>query len=260
MTDGDLSLGTVLRRSYRTIIARSLLLVVAIVLLAQGVNAYFMGSLEPAERLADIILTLKITLVVAIPFTLYVNYLQARADLAVEYFKVLSRTDPLTGLLNRRAFMDLLRERGGDDASKRYENALLILDLDHFKDVNDRHGHDAGDSVLRQLADIFGGNLRTDDIIARLGGEEFAVALSRGTRREAMHVAQRLRQAVENHEFCFDGKSIRMTVSIGLVLYTFTDNIDEALRKADLLTYQSKKDGRNRITFAEGKRHLPTAA
>ncbi len=260
MTHVDLSFRTVLSRKYRIILVRSLLLMVAIVLLTQGVNAYFMGPMDPSQRLADIILTLKITLVVGTPFTLYVNVLQARADLAAEYFRVLSRTDPLTGLLNRRAFMDLLKGQSVGEDREPSENALLILDLDHFKKVNDEFGHDAGDSVLRQLAQLFEANLRSDDIIARLGGEEFAIALSRGSPRETRQVAQRLRQAVETHAFHFHGRDIRLTVSIGLVLYTYTDNIDDAMRKADLLTYQSKKDGRNRISYADREVNLPSAA
>ena len=168
-------------------------------------------------------------------------------------------TDPLTGLLNRRAFLDLLKGRSADQESNRRENALLILDLDHFKKVNDDHGHDAGDSALIQLAELFEANLRADDVVARLGGEEFAVALSRSSPRETRQVAQRLRQAVENHVFRFDNRAIRLTVSIGLVRYSGADDLEAAMRRADLLTYQSKKEGHNRISY-EDRHDLPTAA
>ena len=101
--------------------------------------------------------------------------------------------------------------------------------------------------------------LRTDDIVARLGGEEFAIALSRSSPRETRQIAQRLLQAVENHVFRFDGRTIRLTFSIGLVRYASADGLDTAMCKADLLNYQSKKNGRNRISY-ENQHDLPTAA
>ncbi len=249
MTYPDLSFKNVLSSKRRQIIARSLLLMVAIVVFAQGANAYMISPLEPDARLADSIMTLKVTLIVGAPFTLYVNLLQARADLATEHFRILSRTDPLTGLLNRRAFLDLLKRRSDKHEAGHKENALLILDLDHFKKVNDDHGHDAGDSTLIQLAELFRANLRADDIVARLGGEEFAVALSRSSPRETSQVAQRLRKSVEDHPFLFDRRTIRMTVSIGLVRYSDADDLESAMRKADLLAYKSKKNGRNRVSY-----------
>ena len=255
----DLSFKNVLISKRRQIVVRTLLLIVAIVLFAQGVNALLVGPMDTQARIADVLMTLQITLIVGTPFTLYLNLLQARADLAADYFRILSRTDPLTGLLNRRAFVDLLKGRADDQSDDRQQNALLILDLDHFKQVNDDHGHDAGDSALIQLAELFQANLRADDIVARLGGEEFAVALSRSSLRETRRVAQRLRHAVENHTFRFDRRVISLTVSIGLVRCDQGDDLEAAMRKADLLTYQSKRDGRNRISY-DNHHELPTAA
>jgi diguanylate cyclase (GGDEF)-like protein len=240
---------------------RSFVLIAAIVLLAQVVNAYFTGPLTAEERTADIIRTLKITLIVGIPFTLYVNVLQARADVAADYFRLLSRTDPLTGLLNRRAFMDVLEGwQATGEKTDNQDGALLVLDLDHFKEINDQYGHDAGDSVLTQLAALFSDNLRSDDIAARLGGEEFAIALHRASPRETRRVAQRLRRAVEGNFFHYNNKEIRLTTSIGLVQYGQAEDLEGALRKADLLTYQSKRDGRNRISYDDRLRNLQTAA
>ncbi len=245
----DLSFKNVLLRKRLQIAKRTLLLTAAIALLAQGVNVYITGPLEPDARLADIIMTLQITLIVSIPFVLYVNLLQARADLAIEYFRVLSQTDPLTGLLNRRAFLDLAQRHLGNVECEHQDHALIILDLDHFKKVNDNYGHDAGDSVLIQLAELFQANLRADDLLARLGGEEFVVALNRSSPNEMLEVAKRLRQAVENNLFRLEHQTIHMTVSIGLVRYSDAHDLGPAMRKADLLAYKSKRDGRNRISY-----------
>ncbi|WP_419911260.1 GGDEF domain-containing protein [Hoeflea sp.] len=261
MTYPDLSFLSVLRNRTRPIVVRSLLLLVAIVIFAQGVNAYFTPDLAGAERIANVLLCLKITSIVAVPFVFYVVLLQARADLAAEFFRLLSRTDALTGLLNRRAFVELHRSAGADDGfGETGSRALLVIDLDHFKQVNDRFGHDAGDAILMQLADLFRINLRSDDIVARMGGEEFAVALRCGAEDEALYVAQRLRHAVERNVFLFENQEIRLTVSIGLVCYDGDTRFESALRQADLLTYKSKKDGRNRISCGEGHLALPNAA
>ncbi|MEX3009941.1 GGDEF domain-containing protein [Hoeflea sp. TYP-13] len=257
----DLTFSGVLKSRMRPIVARSLLLFVAIILFSQGVNAYFNADLTGAERIANIILCLKITSIVAVPFILYVVLLQARADVAADYFRLLSRTDHLTGLLNRRAFLDLLKSRKNrEDKQQRDSSALLVIDLDHFKQVNDKYGHDAGDAILQQVADLFRINLRADDVVARFGGEEFAVALNRGTARETWQVAQRLRHAVERNVFLFGTHEIRLTISIGLVRYCNGQKLETALRQADLLTYKSKKDGRNRISFPQEQFNLPTAA
>lgn len=257
----DLSFSGVVKSRTRSIAVRSLLLVVAIILFAQGVNAYFNGDLSGAERVADIILCLKITLIVAVPFVLYVVMLQVRADLAADYFRLLSRTDHLTGLLNRRAFLDLLKGRKVREGTLSDDNdALLVIDLDHFKQVNDRFGHEAGDAVLQQVADLFRCNLRSDDIIARFGGEEFAVALNRFDAHETCTVAHRLRHTVESNVFLYDGQEIRVTISIGLVRYLKGQKLENALRQADLLTYQSKRNGRNRISYTDEQFEVPTAA
>lgn len=265
MTDPDLTLFGVVRNKLGAIAARSLLLLVGIVLLAQGVNAYFMPPLSGPELVAEIILCLKITLVVAVPFVLYVVTLQARADMLADHFRVLSRTDALTGLLNRRAFAETQKSRKDREAARKRScgkdsRALLVIDLDHFKQVNDRFGHDAGDAILVQVADLFRINLRADDVVARLGGEEFAVALNRKTVQETWNVAQRLRHAVERNVFIYDQNEIRLTISIGVVRYEGGKCLETALREADLLTYKSKKDGRNRVSYVDRQSGLAAAA
>ncbi|MEO4041636.1 GGDEF domain-containing protein [Hoeflea sp. CAU 1731] len=242
------------------ILSRSLILMVAIIVFTQMINTVFFASeLRGAAQIADSLLTLRFTVVVAVPFVLYMVFLQARADLAVEYFRKLSRTDPLTGLFNRRAFIDLLqegrvtREGLGDSAS------LMVLDIDHFKRVNDTYGHEAGDAVLIQMADLFRENLRPDDIIGRLGGEEFAIALNRSSARECWHVAQRLRHEVERHVFRHEDIEMKLTVSIGATHVGKDGDLNDAMQEADMLAYKSKREGRNRISYGPDRKAMPFA-
>tara|TARA_R110002126_G_scaffold201487_1_gene349106 strand:- start:19415 stop:20275 length:861 start_codon:yes stop_codon:yes gene_type:complete len=255
----DLSYLAVARTRWRTIIARSLWLTLAIIVFAQLVNAYFVDTLIGDDRLYDALMTLQTTFVVALPFSIFCSLLQVRTDVAADYFRLLSRTDHLTGLLNRRAFIDVLEGSKKSVSIGKASGALFVIDLDHFKQVNDDYGHDAGDAVLCQVADLFRSNLRADDVVARMGGEEFVIALSRGTARETWNVAQRLREAVEQKVFQYDEQEMRLTISLGIVRYDFDENLESAMRKADLLTYQSKKDGRNRISCNEGQFGLQPA-
>tara|TARA_R110002126_G_scaffold201487_1_gene349107 strand:- start:20582 stop:21331 length:750 start_codon:yes stop_codon:yes gene_type:complete len=249
-----------MRSRWRVIALRSFLLSILIVIFTQLVNAYFVETFVGGDRIQDAIVTFKITCVVAIPFSLFVFLLNARSDVAANYFRLLSRTDHLTGLLNRRAFMDALQHSSKKELSATDSRALLVIDLDHFKQVNDVYGHDAGDAVLHQIADLFHSSLRDRDVVARLGGEEFAVALSRGTAVETWNVAKRLCEAVEQNVFEYDGQEIRLTISIGIVRYDVDGNLETIMRQADLLTYQSKKDGRNRISYIEEQFGLQVAA
>ena len=258
----DLSFRNIWKHGARGIVVRSLILVAAILAFTQWVNYHIVvNDLADDERIANMILSAKITMIVAVPFVFYVVILRARADLAADYFKTLSQTDPLTGLLNRRAFLDLLKSRKRDKFSGgRESDALLVVDLDHFKRINDRHGHEAGDAILKQVADLFRANLRGEDVIARFGGEEFAIALSHLRLAETKKVAHRLRLAVEDNVFLYEEHQISMTISVGLVHYGRGQKLETALRQADLLTYQSKKDGRNRVSCLEDKDAAPEAA
>ena len=179
----------------------------------------------------------------------------ARAEL-----QRLAVTDALTGLLNRRAFF----ERLGAELrrSARYERplTLLMLDLDHFKRVNDEHGHPAGDRVLTQSAAVVGASLRASDIVARYGGEEFVVMLPETTRAEAEVVAEKLRAAMAGQLFAVGpGEALRVTVSVGVAALERPGPLDELepaeaerelVRLADEALYAAKRGGRNRVATA----------
>jgi diguanylate cyclase (GGDEF)-like protein len=130
--------------------------------------------------------------------------------------------------------------------------SLMFLDIDHFKHINDVHGHPAGDYVLVELAKLAHGALRNEDIFSRYGGEEFAV-ISRGTElAEAEVLAERLRRAVEEHVFSYEGKSIAVTISVG-VAHAPRQSIassGELVAAADETMYAAKRAGRNRVCCA----------
>jgi diguanylate cyclase (GGDEF)-like protein len=161
----------------------------------------------------------------------------------------LAAHDALTGLYNRRTFDGCLRREF--ENYRRYANpaALIIIDLDHFKNVNDALGHEAGDEVLRTVARILGQSVRTTDITARIGGEEFAVILPNSRQIEALPVAQRIQDNLRRNRFKFGDKNFKQTVSQGLAdtVICQPDSPEALLRQADLAMYQAKKEGRNTI-------------
>jgi two-component system cell cycle response regulator len=156
-------------------------------------------------------------------------------------------TDLLTGLPNRRAAFARLAQISAR-CSLGY--ALMILDLDRFKEVNDRHGHPAGDIVLREVARRLAGNLRQGDLVARIGGEEFLVVLPETPLVPARVAAERLRRAVEAQPVSLgSGEAIYVTLSIGLCLGRGPgDTVEAALSRADKALYLAKSSGRNTVS------------
>jgi diguanylate cyclase (GGDEF)-like protein len=156
--------------------------------------------------------------------------------------------DPLTGISNRRALGEEC-ERVIATARRRGQRlAVLLVDVDHFKVINDDYGHDSGDSVLQMLVGALRSELRPEDSFGRLGGDEFAVVLPAVDETAARVVAERLRQAVERTEFVIQGSAARLHVSIGFALSgPDDDDFDALLRRADLAMYAAKRAGRNLI-------------
>lgn len=158
----------------------------------------------------------------------------------------LAHTDELTGTLSRRA----LRERAPEMLARQRLAAALMIDIDHFKGVNDRHGHPAGDAVLQRTAHLVAMNLRSDSMVTRYGGEEFAVLMPVAGLEEARAAAERLRQAIESDVVEFEGARIGVTVSVGLALVAQGEALDAALTRADKALYRAKNAGRNRVDIA----------
>ncbi len=174
----------------------------------------------------------------------------------------LATTDALTGLANRRAFMARLESELEQVAQGGAPGMVIMLDLDHFKRVNDTYGHAAGDKVLVHLAQMLGGKaLRQGDLAGRLGGEEFAVLLPRTRADEAAAIAERLRLALEDSRIdSGEGRVITITLSAGIA--ALADTSEESLARADAALYQAKTSGRNRVVVADAPApaHRTTAA
>ncbi|MFO7802754.1 MAG: diguanylate cyclase [Desulfovermiculus sp.] len=162
----------------------------------------------------------------------------------LEKLNKLSRTNHLTGCFNRRGFTDRL-----DYEIKRVERtntdlALIMFDIDYFKQVNDTFGHDVGDQVLQEIAEITSKNLRKVDTLARWGGEEFLILVPDTDGDSTWKLAERLRKIVDNHDFPKVGK---ITASFGIVQYRRGDSRDKLISRADQCMYLAKQNGRNRV-------------
>lgn len=156
--------------------------------------------------------------------------------------------DHLTGLSNRRALFEAAERELGRSSIAPRPTTLLVIDADHFKAINDRHGHPGGDIVLRHLANLLGESFREVDVIARIGGEEFAVLLPSTDLARALPVAERLRASVAAHPVMLAGQPVHYTVSTGIAVVPDGDGgIDRLLAQADRALYAAKRAGRNRI-------------
>jgi two-component system, NtrC family, C4-dicarboxylate transport sensor histidine kinase DctB len=167
-------------------------------------------------------------------------------------------TDPLLPCYNRRFFLEHVGKLAAGMKRHGTPLSIVILDVDHFKHINDSYGHPTGDMVLQRVAEICGGTMRGEDIFARFGGEEFILALVHTTEEEATVAAERLRMAVADEMFEHEGREFKITISCGLAQYDAREpNIEDAIRRADKALYAAKQAGRNRVAAA---RHLPDEA
>ncbi|MCB2187287.1 MAG: sensor domain-containing diguanylate cyclase [Deltaproteobacteria bacterium] len=160
----------------------------------------------------------------------------------------LAATDSLTGLLNRRCFCELAQKEV--ERSRRYGSSLSLIsiDLDHFKRINDAFGHPTGDVVLQRVAGLFGGQLRQNDLVGRLGGEEFAVLLPETVGSGALDTAERLRRAVAGLRVTTERGVVGCTTSLGVTwLGSLDENLEDLLRRADDALYEAKRQGRDRV-------------
>lgn len=169
----------------------------------------------------------------------------------------LSRTDGLTKIANRRHFMETLELEFL--RAERYESALayIMIDLDHFKALNDKHGHQAGDKALLEVARILQRGLRQNDMAGRYGGEEFALMLPQTDLTGATVVAERCRKGVEGKRIAVKNASIRTTVSIGISAMPSAQikSVDDLIRTADDALFKAKDGGRNQVVVAEQQAH-----
>lgn len=168
-----------------------------------------------------------------------------------EEFKKLSITDSLTGLFNRRYFEEVLADEMEVTKRHRDTNSLLVIDIDHFKSVNDNYGHMHGDNVIKMIACVMKGRLRETDVLCRIGGEEFVAICRRADKGAAIELAEDIRKTIEGQVTNTGKDSIKVTISIGVATVT-VDNVDthaeNIFKFADIALYHSKDNGRNRVT------------
>ncbi|HEX4651250.1 MAG TPA: diguanylate cyclase [Granulicella sp.] len=172
-----------------------------------------------------------------------------------EELRVYAETDALTGIANRRRFLDALEQEHNHALQLDRSLSLMLIDLDHFKSINDRFGHPTGDGVLIAAAGRLQSCLRGGDLLARFGGEEFAILLPATDAVAALLCAERVLAAVSNHPITVDGHHLRLTVSIGVVTCHAQDirvpDETRLLKEADLALYRAKTGGRNRVFVAD---------
>ena len=170
---------------------------------------------------------------------------------AVWYQRALqaSQRDPLTGAFNRSAMDNTLLREVELAQRNKTPLSLVVLDIDHFKSINDNYGHSAGDSVLKTLVTCINSILRKSDMLFRYGGEEFTILLSGTPEEGAIQVAERVRQAIEFHNFNHEQTRIPVTASLGVCTLKTGDTTQSLFDKADAALYTAKQQGRNQVIF-----------
>ncbi|WP_417905440.1 PleD family two-component system response regulator [Candidatus Tisiphia endosymbiont of Micropterix aruncella] len=202
-----------------------------------GINDYFTYPVDKNELLARIRTQLK--------RKHYQDTLRNDLELSVN----LSIKDGLTGIFNRHYFDTHIKQMVKKSTDSKRPLCLLMCDIDHFKQVNDTYGHQAGDIVLKTIANVLKSIFRVTDLVARYGGEEFAILLNDITIDEAMYIAQRARTRVESIDFKVKTQKdpIKKTISIGVTVYKMGESISDFIERADKALYQAKEDGRNKV-------------
>lgn len=167
--------------------------------------------------------------------------------LELEHATSLAKTDPLTGIYNRRGYDEIIQQQIEYSTRKKRSFAMLMLDIDHFKKINDSYGHLVGDSVLRYIAKLLQAHTKGQDSLARLGGEEFVILLNNISYENAMIFAEKIRRAISDKAFKAKNHkdTLKISVSIGVSLFKSGETADDLFDRADLALYQAKTNGRN---------------
>lgn len=187
-------------------------------------------------------------LAAALPILGTTAFLLMCSDRLRQQWERAASVDHLTGLSNRRTLSDSGAERIAEAKRLKLKLSLAVIDLDHFKQINDRHGHEVGDRALQHVAALLRATCRQDDLVSRQGGEEFVVIFARLDLEAASVAANRLRQAIEKTPLIHEALSLTITASLGVATLTEGDHaLDDLVRRADTALYKAKSGGRNRV-------------
>jgi len=235
------------RRVLRIGLAKSTLLLTLLVwMLAVVLAQAFIGVMGRGDRLVAMVSSTAISLLLTPLLGVVLLRLVFELERTRQRLGLLATTDGLTGIHNRRHFMQLAQREW--ERARRYDTdaALLMIDVDHFKQVNDAHGHLCGDELLRQLAKAAGRTLRQPDLLGRFGGEELVVFLPHADPLGALDAAERIRRQVQGMSMAWQGATVSVTVSIGVApLRAELPTFDWMIQEADTALYAAKADGRN---------------
>jgi diguanylate cyclase (GGDEF)-like protein len=204
--------------------------------LRAGAHDYLKKPFEPAELLARISGAVRM------------KRLQDELRMRNDQLDALSRVDALTGIFNRRHLDEQLLEAGRISARNQQSLAIVMLDIDHFKHINDSHGHPAGDLVLQEFARRLRSTLRAGNIVGRWGGEEFLVIAPRTTADQAMMLGERIRLSIADQPI--DLGSVRLSITVSVGCGVGLKPSAELVALADVALYRSKAEGRNRVTVS----------
>jgi two-component system cell cycle response regulator len=185
-----------------------------------------------------------------------------KVRLSVSILERRAHRDSLTGLANRGVLEDQLVRHWDDCRRRETPLSVVIVDLDHFKTINDTYGHGAGDDVLRETAKVLAHSVRSSDLVARFGGEEFVVVAPSCSIKEAVELAQRFRDKLRDRKITVDGTVISVTASVGVATADWTQRgpAEELLRQADEALYQAKRSGRDAIWIYDLSQKIPKIA
>ena len=235
---------------------RSFLFVSVFTLVTYGIDIILLYELRSQDMNFTMeLLQLVVFALVLVAFSIiggYISNLRKKLGKSLSVIREMSIHDELTGAYNRRHIMEMLENerqrvsRGGPRFS------LAMLDIDHFKSVNDTLGHLVGDEVLRGVSDVIRNSLRSVDLYGRFGGEEFLIIMTQTDIKGATLCAERVRGAVEQKRFPNMGTDFKVTVSLGLTDYRGNEKIDEMIARADKALYRAKDGGRNLVKYDSG--------
>lgn len=236
------------RAAWLAIVRWSIFTTIASTALSVAISETIMRSLGQGLNTPGLVAAIALPVFVGGPVVFWHLIRHAQLTIANQKLQVLASTDWLTACLNRRAFTSQVN----DQLNEAPEGAFLVIDVDHFKVINDHYGHDRGDEVLQLLAATIKANLRDGDLVGRIGGEEFGVFLKGANPETAAVVAERIRRAVERARFIPEEAEHALSVSVGVAVSAGPMSFADLFRVADQRLYGAKQSGRNRVIVGDG--------